>query len=73
MDFRVCEGDVLYDYTAEGANELSISKGDRLVIYNRHQHWLLADYAGTRGWVPSCYVAIEEDDRWNKSTLTVSS
>ena len=49
----------MYDYNGEGANELAISKGDRLLIVNRHQHWLLADYGGERGWVPSCYVSID--------------
>jgi len=57
--FKECEGDVLYDYEAEGANELNIIKGDRLIIRSRHQHWLLADYGGKRGWVPSCYITLE--------------
>ncbi|KAI9102030.1 hypothetical protein DFS34DRAFT_647813 [Phlyctochytrium arcticum] len=51
-------GVVLYDYTKISPNELSIKKGDHLLIRNKYEHWLLAVCQGDSGWVPSCYVSI---------------
>lgn len=48
----------LYDYTALGVNELSITKGDKLWVNRKYQHWLFAECGDAEGWVPSCYVAL---------------
>ncbi|KAI8806401.1 ras association (RalGDS/AF-6) domain-containing protein [Cladochytrium replicatum] len=54
-------GVVLYDYVSNNSpNELSIKKGDELIITKKYQHWLLADYKDQKGWVPSCYVSLAE-------------
>lgn len=55
-------GTVLYDYVASGANELTIRLGDKVLVHSKHQHWLLAESDGRRGWVPSCYVTTGEPD-----------
>ena len=38
---------------------MTIQKGEKVIVRSKHQHWLLADLSGRRGWVPSCYVSIE--------------
>jgi hypothetical protein len=55
------EGTVLHDYEAIGVNELSIKKGDLVLVHKTYQHWLLADCDEKQGWVPSCYVSITRD------------
>ncbi|KAI9144248.1 ras association (RalGDS/AF-6) domain-containing protein [Paraphysoderma sedebokerense] len=52
-------GYALYDYAKIGPNELSIRKGDVLMVHKKYQHWLLADCNSRTGWVPSCYVSME--------------
>ncbi|TPX61433.1 hypothetical protein SpCBS45565_g07251 [Spizellomyces sp. 'palustris'] len=67
-DFKTAEdpgvatqkGVALYDYTKISPNELSIKKGDQLLVRNKYEHWLLAECRGESGWVPSCYVTIHE-------------
>ncbi|KAF9375856.1 Adaptor for signal transduction [Podila verticillata] len=46
------EGVAIFDFTKTGPNELSIKTGDKLKIFRRHQHWLLATCEDQRGWVP---------------------
>ncbi|KAF9431544.1 Adaptor for signal transduction [Entomortierella beljakovae] len=52
-------GVAIFDFTKTGPNELSIKTGDKLKIFRRHQHWLLATSEGQRGWVPSWFVNLE--------------
>ena len=61
-------GFALYDYDAVGGNELSLKKDDHLVILKKYQHWFMASLDGKEGWVPSCYVGI--DDQSIKKTET---
>ncbi|KAL2911526.1 hypothetical protein HK105_209015 [Polyrhizophydium stewartii] len=51
-------GMALFDYEKNSPNELTIRKGDALVVHRKYQHWLLAECNGDQGWVPSCYVAV---------------
>ncbi|KAF9924534.1 Adaptor for signal transduction [Linnemannia zychae] len=54
------EGVAIFDFTKTGPNELSIKTGDKLKIFRRHQHWLLAaTVEGQRGWVPSWFVNLD--------------
>jgi hypothetical protein len=53
-------GIALYDYNALGVNELSISKDDVLTVFKKYQHWLMAEVDGRTGWVPTCYVSLED-------------
>ncbi|KAF9327759.1 Adaptor for signal transduction, partial [Linnemannia elongata] len=53
------EGVAIFDFTKTGPNELSIKTGDKLKIFRRHQHWLLATCEGQRGWVPSWFVNLD--------------
>ncbi|KAI3650185.1 hypothetical protein MP228_004923 [Amoeboaphelidium protococcarum] len=52
------QGLALFDYSAIGVNEMSLSKGDKLIVHKTYRHWLLAEKNGQNGWVPSCYVSI---------------
>ena len=58
-DPPVQKGVALYDYDAVGGNELSIKKDDVLLVLRKFQHWLLAENQGAQGWVPSCYVSVQ--------------
>ncbi|KAG0348895.1 Adaptor for signal transduction [Gamsiella multidivaricata] len=53
------EGVAIFDFAKTGPNELSIKTGDKLKIFRRHQHWLLATCEGQRGWVPSWFVNLD--------------
>ncbi|KAF9277289.1 Adaptor for signal transduction [Mortierella alpina] len=53
------EGVAIFDFAKTGPNELSIKTGDKLRIFRRHQHWLLATCEGQRGWVPSWFVNLD--------------
>ncbi|KAF8925601.1 Adaptor for signal transduction, partial [Dissophora ornata] len=53
------EGVAIFDFAKTGPNELSIKTGDKLKIFRRHQHWLLAMCEGHRGWVPSWFVNLD--------------
>ncbi|KAI1085607.1 SH3 domain-containing protein [Whalleya microplaca] len=52
---------VLYDFHAEGGNELSIKKGEIVKITRKeHDGWsLAANFRGIFGWVPTAYVVGE--------------
>jgi len=76
MDTKL--GVALFDYTSVGANELTVSKGDKMTVQSRHQHWLLAEAQnGTLGWIPSCYVSVDGEEQdgtatpeeWQQSNL----
>jgi hypothetical protein len=62
------QGTALFDYNAVGANELSIKKGDLLIVHKKYQHWLLAENQGVQGWVPSCYVSTERVESMAENT-----
>ncbi|KAJ3413018.1 Adaptor for signal transduction [Chytridiales sp. JEL 0842] len=55
-------GTVLYDYKAGSSTELSVKKGDGILIYKKADHWLYAESAGDqqKGWVPESYVSIKK-------------
>ena len=55
------KGLVLADYEKSSPSELDIIKGDVVVIHQHFQHWLLVDCNGTQGWVPACYISIDQD------------
>ncbi|KAG0240437.1 Adaptor for signal transduction [Actinomortierella wolfii] len=57
------EGVAISDFTKTGPNELSIKTGDKLRIFRRHQHWLLATCDGQRGWVPSWFVSLDSETK----------
>ncbi len=50
------KGIAIFDYTKNSSNELTVHKGDELVIFRKYNHWLLAECKGQTGWVPSCYI-----------------
>ncbi|KAJ1530012.1 Adaptor for signal transduction, partial [Nowakowskiella sp. JEL0078] len=55
------KGIVLYDYDSQSQNELSITKGTTLLITKKYEHWVLAEINNKKGWVPSCYVSMNDD------------
>ncbi|KAF9167989.1 Adaptor for signal transduction [Actinomortierella ambigua] len=57
------EGVAIFDFIKTGPNELSIKKGNKLRIFRRHQHWLLATCDGQRGWVPSWFVSLDSETK----------
>ncbi|KAI9005923.1 hypothetical protein BC832DRAFT_592041 [Gaertneriomyces semiglobifer] len=61
------KGVALYDYHRVSANELSIRKGDELIIRNRAEHWLYGECNGESGWVPAAYVSSLDSN--NEDTL----
>lgn len=61
-DKRVLTGVVLYDFDKITPNELTVRKGNVLVIHKVYMHWILADVNNKRGWVPSSYVSFDDDD-----------
>jgi hypothetical protein len=54
-------GKALFDFEKIGPNELSIRKGEEVRVLKKYQHWLLAEYDGHIGWVPSCYVSLSKN------------
>ena len=46
-------GIAIADFTKTSANQVSIRKGDCLIIEKRFNHWTLVDVNGSKGWVPS--------------------
>ena len=55
---------VLYDFTADGDDELSVQEGDKLVVIERDSEdwWKVRDSLGREGVVPASYVEIEEGE-----------
>lgn len=53
---------VLYDFTADGDDELSVQEGDRLIVLERDSDdwWKVRDSLGHEGVVPASYVELEE-------------
>ena len=53
---------VLYDFTADGDDELSVQEGDRLVVLERDSDdwWKVRDSLGHEGVVPASYVEVDE-------------
>eukprot|EP00028_Trichosphaerium_sp_Am-I-7-wt_P011768 CAMPEP_0168538922 /NCGR_PEP_ID=MMETSP0405-20121227/21484_1 /TAXON_ID=498012 /ORGANISM="Trichosphaerium sp, Strain Am-I-7 wt" /LENGTH=540 /DNA_ID=CAMNT_0008568313 /DNA_START=41 /DNA_END=1660 /DNA_ORIENTATION=- len=55
--------EALYDYTASSANEMSFKKNDILVLHKKFDNvWWWAQSGSTKGYVPSNYVKIVEDN-----------
>lgn len=54
------QGVALFDYEALGPAELSIKKEENLLIYKKYQHWLVAESAEKKGWVPSTYISMDK-------------
>jgi actin cytoskeleton-regulatory complex protein SLA1 len=52
---------VLYDFTADGDDELSVAEGDRLVVLERDSDdwWKVKDSMGHEGVVPAQYIELE--------------
>ncbi|KAI9205107.1 uncharacterized protein BJ171DRAFT_474520 [Polychytrium aggregatum] len=50
-------GWVLYDYFRVSKNELTVSKGTKLLIHRKAEHWLLVSVGEQSGWVPSSYIS----------------
>lgn len=53
---------VLYDFNADGDDELSVQEGDRLVVLEKDgdEWWKVCDSLGHEGVVPASYVELEE-------------
>lgn len=56
-------GLVLKDYEAAKNNELSVSKGEAVLVYRRYHDWLLLEGADRKGWVPSWAVQLSPAQR----------
>ncbi|KAI8050913.1 P-loop containing nucleoside triphosphate hydrolase protein [Syncephalis plumigaleata] len=53
----VPQGEVLYDFTPEDTNELSLTKGLKVEIIEKNDNgWWLVKYDGKEGWAPSNYL-----------------
>jgi hypothetical protein len=52
--------DALYDFDADGEDELSVKEGDHLVILERHDHewWKCRNSHGAVGVVPASYLEV---------------
>ena len=52
---------VLYDFNADGEDELSVAEGDRLIVLERDSDdwWKVRDSEGREGVVPAQYVELE--------------
>ncbi|TPX43342.1 hypothetical protein SeMB42_g04761 [Synchytrium endobioticum] len=55
------KGLALDDYVRMSPNEMSVRRGDVLIVQKKYRHWVLAEHGGRRGWVPSCYVSSSAD------------
>jgi actin cytoskeleton-regulatory complex protein SLA1 len=53
-------GNALYDFTADGDDELSISEGEKLTILERHsdEWWKCRNSKGVEGVVPGSYIEV---------------
>lgn len=53
---------VLYDFSADGDDELSVQEGDRLVVLEKDgdEWWKVRDSMGHEGVVPASYVELDE-------------
>ncbi|EJD00905.1 uncharacterized protein FOMMEDRAFT_141675 [Fomitiporia mediterranea MF3/22] len=53
---------VLYDFNADGEDELSVQEGDRLIVLEKDgdEWWKVRDALGHEGVVPASYVELEE-------------
>ncbi|KAH8105008.1 hypothetical protein DFH11DRAFT_1883080 [Phellopilus nigrolimitatus] len=53
---------VLYDFTADGDDELSVQEGDRLIVLEKDgdEWWKVQDTKGHEGVVPASYVELDE-------------
>jgi actin cytoskeleton-regulatory complex protein SLA1 len=53
-------GTALYDFTADGDDELSISEGEQLIILERHgdEWWKCRNSEGVEGVVPGSYIEV---------------
>ena len=56
---------VLYDFEADGVDELSVHEGDRLVVLERDndEWWKVRDMEGNEGVVPASYVELDVVDQ----------
>lgn len=56
---------VLYDFNADGEDELSVAEGDRLIVLERDSDdwWKVRDSEGREGVVPAQYVELEDSVR----------
>ncbi|KAJ3023665.1 Adaptor for signal transduction [Thoreauomyces humboldtii] len=43
----------VYEYNAAAPDELSVTIGDRFVVFSQHEGWCIATKDGKTGWVPS--------------------
>ncbi|KAK9898161.1 hypothetical protein P389DRAFT_29921 [Cystobasidium minutum MCA 4210] len=51
-------GLALMDYTAQGSDEITMKKGDKLRVFKRYNYWsyVIKESTGERGWTPSWFV-----------------
>lgn len=56
---------VLYDFAADGADELTVHEGDRLVVLERDgdEWWKVRNTEGQEGVVPASYVELDVVDQ----------
>lgn len=57
---------VLYDFVADGEDELAVGEGDRLIVLERDQDdwWKVRDSEGREGVVPAQYVELDAPVRY---------
>jgi len=52
---------ILFDYTAQQPNELSVQRGARVIILsNEDPHWWRGQIDNQEGYIPASYVALED-------------
>jgi hypothetical protein len=58
--------DALYDFVADGDDELSVSAGDRLVVLDKEgdDWWKVRNVHGAEGVVPASYVQVRDLESW---------
>eukprot|EP01117_Protostelium_nocturnum_P003617 TRINITY_DN1487_c0_g1_i1.p1 TRINITY_DN1487_c0_g1~~TRINITY_DN1487_c0_g1_i1.p1 ORF type:complete len:377 (-),score=128.74 TRINITY_DN1487_c0_g1_i1:40-1170(-) len=52
-------GKVLFNFTGQDETELTVTEGDRILIYAMEGEWWEAEFNGRRGLLPFNYVALE--------------
>ncbi|KAF5114796.1 hypothetical protein DV454_002742 [Geotrichum candidum] len=64
-------GKVLYDFEAQGDDEVSVKEGETIYVINDEESpewWMVKTASGKQGVIPSTYVEVEKDYKSSKKT-----
>lgn len=69
-------GKVLYDFEAQGDDEVSVKEGETIFIINDKESsewWMIKTASGKQGVIPSTYVEVEQDYNLSKNSSSTKS